>query len=278
MTVKAAILTGYGINCDRELQSAFQLAGAQAERVHLNELLHQPEDLRQYHILGFPGGFSFGDDCGAGNIFAKKIIYHSGLRAALNSHLDQGKLIFGVCNGNQISTFLNLIPVTGNIFDAPEVAYSFNDSARYEDRGNIHLQVVSGKSHWLQGLEGKILPNIPVGHGEGNFQTTPDNLEKIQQQGLVALKYVHSDGTPANEEYPINPNGSVEDIAGLASEQVLLMMPHPERAISAYGQDGWTRRKSELKRQGKKLPEEGAGLQIFRNGVNYVYENLIRGE
>ena len=263
---KAAVIVGYGINCDRELEEAFRRAGAEPVRVHLNELL-AGHDASPYQILALPGGFSFGDDTFSGNIFAKKIIYNSPVKEAFVRHLDDGKLVFGVCNGNQIGTMLNLIPVLGDYFGEPEIAYTNNDSARYEDRGNIHLTVVSQRSHWLKGIN--MLHNIAVGHGEGRFYTKPETLQKLCEDGLVALKYAHEDGTPADGEYPINPNGSIGDIAGLASEQVLMMMPHPERAIEPYNQDGWTRRKSWLKRRGEALPAEGDGMKIFRNAVEY---------
>lgn len=275
MKPKTAVIVGEGINCDRELGNIFQRAGSDVDRINLRDFLEGKVDLRQYHILGFAGGFSYGDDCGGGNIFAKKIKHNQNLKEGVVQHLEDGKLICGFCNGNQTSTFLNLIPVEGEYFSEPEVAYSFNDSARYEDRGNIHLKVVSGKSHWLKGLEGSVLRNIAIGHGEGKFTPKDDQtLEQLHERGLIALKYAHHDGSLAEGVYPINPNGSIDDIAGLASEQVLLMMPHPERAITAYNQDGWTRRKSVLKRQGLSLPDEGEGLLIVNNGVDYCRENL----
>jgi phosphoribosylformylglycinamidine synthase len=269
---KVAVIVGYGINCDRELAEAFERAGAYAERVHLKELIEGKIDIRQYHIIAIPGGFSFGDDTFGGNIFAKKIIY-SQVKNGLRQHLNDGKLVFGVCNGNQIVTVLNLVPVFEDYFSKPEVAFTNNDSARYEDRGNVHLKVVSHKSHWLKGID--ILHNIPTGHGEGKFYTTDDVLRELYARDLVALKYCHEDGTLAEGKYPISPNGSVDDIAGLASEQVLVLMPHPERAMEPYNQAGWTRKKSVLKRQGLALPEDGDGMYVFRNGVEYVKNNVI---
>ena len=266
MKPKAVVIVGYGINCDRELEYAFNKAGADATRVHLKELIGG-HDMSQYHIIAIPGGFSFADDTFSGNIFARKIACDSRLKEAFIKHLDAGRLVFGVCNGNQIGTMLNLISPSENYLGVPEVAYTTNNSARYEDRGNIHLRVVSQKSHWLKGID--ILHNIPIGHGEGKFYTTEETLKDLYEKGLVVLKYVHEDGSPANHEYPVNPNGSLDDIAGLASGQALMLMPHPERAIEPYNQDGWTRRKSLLKRSGRQLPSEGDGMQIFRNAVNY---------
>jgi len=271
MTPRAVVMVGHGINCDRELEHAFRKAGADVERVHLNDLL-AGDDVGRFHIVAIPGGFSFGDDTFAGNIFAKKVI-HSRLREAFGRHLDAGRLIFGVCNGNQIGTMMNLIPAFGRPFDEPEVAYTYNSSARYEDRGNIHLKVTSDISRWLKGM--KLLCNIPVGHGEGRFFAPPHVLRALYEKGLVALKYVHEDGSPAAGTYPVNPNGSMDDIAGLASEQVLMLMPHPERALEPWNQDGWTRRLSILRREGKELPAEGAGMRIFRNGVEHVRDKLL---
>jgi len=269
---KVMILVGYGINCDRELEEAFRRAGAEPERVHLKELIQGKYDIRQYHIIAFPGGFAFGDDTFGGNIFAKKIIY-SPVKEKFRQHLNDGKLIFGVCNGNQIGTMLNLVPAFKDYFSEQEVAFTNNKSARYEDRGNIHLKVVSHKSHWLKDID--VIHNIPVGHGEGKFYTTTEVLKELYERDLVALKYCHEDGSPADGKYPISPNGSIDDIAGLASEQVLVLMPHPERAMEPYNQAGWTRRKSILKRQGLSLSEDGDGMHVFRNGVEYVKKDLL---
>jgi phosphoribosylformylglycinamidine synthase I len=266
----AAIIIGNGINCDYELQEAFRLAGAEAERIHLNDLL-KGADMEHYDIIGLPGGFSFGDDTFAGNILAKKII-HSELKRKFVHHLDKGGLIFGACNGNQIGPVMNLIPAFGEVLGEPEIAYTNNDSARYEDRGNINLKVVSEKSHWLKEI--KQLNNIPVGHGEGKFYAEDAVIRELYRLDIVALKYCRADGKLADGKYPANPNGSIDDIAGLATEQVLLMMPHPERAIRSYNQDGWTRRKSLLKREGMKLPEEGDGMKIIRNGVDYFLRKI----
>ncbi len=271
MNPKAAVIVGHGILCDRELEEAFRRAGADAERVHLNDLL-DGRRAEAYHVLALPGGFSFGDDTFAGNIFAKKIL-HNPLREAFRRHLGEGKLVFGVCNGNQTGTMMNLIPAFGEPLGEPEVAYTYNSSARFEDRGNIHLKVVSQRSHWLGGLG--TLRNIPVAHGEGRFYTTPKALARLRSEKLVALKYATEKGAHARGRYPLNPNDSIDDIAGLASEQVLLMMPHPERAIEPVNQDGWTRRRSLLRRAGKELPAEGDGMGIFRNGVEYVRRNLL---
>ncbi len=260
------ITVGYGINCDRELEYAFSKAGAETERVHIDKLIKEPQTLRGAQIIAFPGGFSFGDDTFAGNIFAKKVKY-SDLHEEVVRYLGQGDLVFGVCNGNQIGSMLNLIPGFDDIFSTPETVYTNNRSARYEDRGNIHMRVVSDRSYWLKGID--MLCNIPTGHGEGQFYTTSQVLNELYRRGLVALKYAHEDGTLANGVYPVNPNGSLDDIAGLASEHVLLLMPHPERAIRACNQDGWTRRKSSLRRKGMSMPEEGDGMRIFRNAVNY---------
>jgi len=271
MNPKAAVIVGHGILCDRELQEALRRAGADTERVHLKDLL-DGKRAGQYHILALPGGFAFGDDTFAGNIFAKKILFNP-LREAFRRHLDGGRLIFGVCNGNQVGTMMNLIPAFGEPLGEPEVAYTYNSSARFEDRGNIHLKVVSQRSHWLKGL--RVLRNIPVAHGEGRFYTRPKVLGRLRTQKLVALKYATESGAPARGRYPQNPHDSLDDIAGLASEQVLLMMPHPERAIEPVNQDGWTRRRSLLRREGGALPADGDGMGIFRNGVEYLRNKIL---
>ena len=108
MTPKVLVLTGYGINCDIETQHAFKLAGANAERVHINDLINGKERLDDYHILAFPGGFSFGDDIASGKVLANMVKYNIGEQ--IQEFIDTGKLIIGICNGFQAMVKMGLLP------------------------------------------------------------------------------------------------------------------------------------------------------------------------
>ena len=112
---------------------------------------------------------------------------------------------------------------------------------------------------------------MPIAHGEGKFFAPPEIIKSLEANKQVAFSYVRPDGAPANGEYPLNPNGSLNDIAGICDPtgKVLGMMPHPERFLTFYNHPEWTRLKEELKRKGLPVPEEGEGLKILRNGVKY---------
>lgn len=251
---KVLVLTGYGINCEEETAFAFQLAGAKAEIVHINDLISGNKDWEQYQILAFPGGFSYGDDTGSGKAFANRIKNH--LWDKLQSFLAKDRLIIGICNGFQIMVNLGLFG---------EVALTHNNSARYTVRW-VDLKV-GNKSPWLRGLKNL---SLPIAHGEGKFFTLPQTLKKLTTKNLIALKYIK--GEICNyQNLPANPNGSLDDIAGISdkSGRLLGLMPHPERAIFFHQLPNWPYLKEKLRRKGKKIPKFGPGLQIFKNGVRY---------
>lgn len=252
--IKVLVLTGYGINCEEETAFGFQLAGAKAEIVHINDLISGKKDLEQYQILAFPGGFSYGDDTGSGKAFANRIKNH--LWDKLQLFIAKNRLIIGICNGFQIMVNLGLFG---------EVALTHNNSARYTVRW-VDLKV-ENKSPWLRGLK-KL--SLPIAHGEGKFFTLPQTLKKLTAKNLIALRYIK--GEICNyQNLPANPNGSLDDIAGISdkSGRLLGLMPHPERATFFTHLPNWPYLKEKLKRQGKKIPKFGPGLQIFKNGVIY---------
>ncbi|MCZ7400347.1 MAG: phosphoribosylformylglycinamidine synthase subunit PurQ, partial [Candidatus Methanoperedens sp.] len=164
MNPKALILTGYGINCDMETQHAFKLAGAEAERVHLTDLINGARKLSEFHILAFPGGFSFGDDIASGKVLANMIKYNLG--GQVREFIDAGKLIIGICNGFQAMVKMGLLPAFDGDYSMQDVTLTFNDSGRFEDRW-VHLKTnKNSKCVFTKGIDGMYLP---VRHGEGKF-------------------------------------------------------------------------------------------------------------
>ena len=261
MTPKVLVLTGYGINCDIETQHAFNLAGSQAERIHLTDLLNGKVKLADFNILALPGGFSFGDDIGSGKVLANMIRYNLGDQ--LQEFIEQGKLILGICNGFQAMVKMGILPAFDGDYSTQEVTLTFNDSGRFENRW-VHLNANTvSKCIFTRGIKNIYLP---VRHGEGKFVVkNPQVLERLKKNNHIVFRYVDIDGNPAG--YPQDPNGSIDNIAAICDEtgRVFGMMPHPEAFQHKTNHPAWTR---------EELPEEGAGMAIFRNAVDYAKKNL----
>ncbi|MBN8530662.1 MAG: phosphoribosylformylglycinamidine synthase subunit PurQ [Alphaproteobacteria bacterium] len=261
---RALILSGYGLNCEEETLFAFEKAGASGSIIHINDLAESPETLADYQILAVPGGFSFGDDTGSGNAYASRLKNH--LWDALLAFIERDTLMIGICNGCQVLANLGLTPAPGNPRGTRDVALLHNASGRYQCRW-VDLKP-DGNSPWMRGIEHL---HIPVAHGEGNFYMEEKTLNAFRASGQIAARYVKPDGAPANGNFPENPNGAMDDIAAVtdASGRVLIMMPHPERAIFFTQREDWPLLKEQFKRAGKPLPEHGDGLKLFENGVRY---------
>ena len=263
MAVRALILTGFGINCDRETAYAFERSGAQADRVHLNDLIAAPKQLENYAIFAAPGGFSFGDDIASGRVLANRLRY--GLGEHLRAFVDSGKLVVGICNGFQVLVKMGLLPYTCGEM-AQEATVTHNDSARFEDRW-VRLAVnADSPCVWLRGIAHL---ELPVRHGEGKFMPASEEAgRELQRKGQVALRYAAADGASANGAYPANPNGSFDDIAGICdpSGRVLGLMPHPEAHMARTNHPLWTRDSS------LDPTADGEGLALFRNAVAYAKE------
>jgi phosphoribosylformylglycinamidine synthase I len=247
------ILRSPGANCDAEAQFAFDKAGACAERVHINRLRERPDELMRYQILVVPGGFTYGDDVAAGKILANQLAHFLG--DSLRRFRDNERLILGICNGFQALLKAGLLMPPDE--DGPIATLAPNSSGKFEDRW-VTLQVTPGQCPFLKGLERLYLP---VAHGEGRFLCREQwLLQGLEQTGQVCLRYIDPAGGPA--VYPLNPNGSQSDVAGLcdATGRVLGLMPHPERHVLPTQHPRWTR---------LGLAEEGDGLALFRNAVRY---------
>lgn len=260
---KALIMSGYGINSEMETKEALARAGMDADIVHINDLIAGTTQMADYRLLVFPGGFSYGDDTGAGNAYANRV--RNNLWDDLEEFLSGDNLVLGICNGFQILANLGLVPA----FDktcAREIALMPNRLGRLECRF-VTLKPAH-ENLWTKGIERLY---CPVSHGEGNFSCSPETLKKIRQKQMVAFTYCKDDLSPANGEYPYNPNGSVEDIAGITSAngRVLGLMPHPERAMELTNLYDWPLIREQALREGRTLPEESLNMQIFHNIVAY---------
>ncbi len=262
-TPRVLVLRSPGANCDEETADAFRLAGAVAERVHVNRLLELPGLLDEYQILCLPGGFSYGDDVAAGRVLGNRLRLH--LADPLREFRDQDKLILGICNGFQVLAKTGLLDLEDS--DGPLATLTWNDHGRYEARW-VHLAATSipsgqGKCVFLQDCEQL---ELPIAHAEGNIQMRDaKTFQQLVESGQVVLRYATADSQSGEAAlpFPINPNGSAGNAAGLCDStgRVFGLMPHPERFVSASQHPRWTRAsESSLKVD---------GLQIFENGVNY---------
>ena len=265
MSPKILVITGYGINCEEEIAYVFNKVDGQAEIVHINDLIDGHKKMNDYQILAIPGGFSYGDDTGAGNALSNRIRNH--LNEQILAFAKEDKLAIGICNGFQMITNLGLVPATKNQYGKREVVLMWNSTARYECRW-VHVKNTSSKCIWTKGIDTMFLP---IAHGEGNFYAEPEILNEMRNNDQVVFKYIKEDGTPANNEFPYNPNGALEDIAAITdpSGRLFGLMPHPERYHSFINHPTWTLEKDRLAREGKEIPKEGEGLKIFRNAVEY---------
>lgn len=260
---KALIMSGYGINSEMETQEALRRAGMRSDIVHINDLIAGTKRLSEYRLLVFPGGFSYGDDTGAGNAYANRV--RNNLWDDVCEFLDGDNLVLGICNGFQILANLGLVPAFGRT-PAREIALMPNRKGVLECRF-VTLKPAS-ENLWTRGISHLY---CPVSHGEGNFYCTDETLKRLESGGMIVFTYCRDDLCPANGEFPYNPNGSLADIAGITSEdgKVLGMMPHPERAMEFVNLYDWPRQKERLVREGKPLPSESVNMQLFWNIVDY---------
>jgi len=276
-TVKALVLTGYGLNCDYETDFSLKLAGAESHRVHMNQLigingLGERARLEDYHIFVVGGGFSWGDDHGAGVLMASKLRHHLGDQIA--QFIGDGKLILGICNGFQALVNLGLLPAFDLNYQERRVALTYNDSGNFINTW-VNLKAVSGSPCVF--TKGMTSLELPVRHGEGKFYGAAEDIARLFENGQVALQYAESTGDAAKGRWPANPNGSLADIAGICDPtgRVFGIMPHPEAFNHFTNHPEWTLKKEKRGRQGLNPDDpEGDGIRIFRNGVNFIMETF----
>ena len=258
------ILHASGTNRDEETLRACEMAGARAEIVHINRLRSGSRRLTEYDMLILPGGFSYGDALGAGVRWALDLRVY--LQEELLEFAGRGRLILGVCNGFQALVKSGLLPGTlqnedgGRRMSAMpvrrEVTLTDNAQGRFECRWVYLAPNANAAAPMVSAIQEPIF--CPVAHGEGRFRTDNDTLERLRSNGCIAFQYATGDGTLAGGTYPLNPNGSVADIAGICNPagNIIGLMPHPEDHIEAV--------QSPSRRGG------GLGLQLFKAMVESV--------
>ncbi|QBD80239.1 phosphoribosylformylglycinamidine cyclo-ligase [Ktedonosporobacter rubrisoli] len=263
--IRALVLRAPGINCDRETAHACQLAGFTADLVHINQLIKDPERLLDYRFLALPGGFSYGDDLGAGTLLARKLMIYLGEQ--LRRFIEEGRPVLGVCNGFQVLVKSGLLAGTIEEGKRAPATLTENALAQFECRW-IALTPQPSACIFTRGLEYPI--ELPVAHGEGQF-VFKGNIAELQTKGQVPLVYAsragysgHPGAAEQSVVYPDNPNGSPGNIAAICNQEgnVLGLMPHPERYVQAFQHP-----------QRRALSGgEGDGLLIFKNAYTYASE------
>lgn len=250
MKARVLILHANGTNRDQAVAYAFELAGAQTEVVHLTELRKREKRWDDYQILVIPGGFSYADVLGAGQLLALDLKQY--FAAEVQHFIDSGKPVLGICNGFQALVKTGLLPGITDI----RATLTFNTSGHFECRW-VTLLPQSSNCLWTRDLTTPIY--CPIAHGEGRFiLENPAELTTLQTQQQIAFSYAFPDGKAAHDAYPFNPNGSLADIAGICNPQgnVLGLMPHPEDHVLAQQHPRWTRGET-----------AGSGLVLFKNAL-----------
>jgi len=250
--VKALILRAPGTNCDVESAFAFEQAGAQVDLIHANELIRRQRLLFNYQILVIPGGFTYGDDISAGRILANELRLKLGDK--IQKFVDDGRLILGICNGFQVLVKAGMLPEPGSE-NLQSLTLAGNESGKFECRWIYLSANKTSPCIFTRGID---LMSLPVAHGEGKVVIDPGALEELN----VALYYTDETGD-IRAGYPHNPNGSVNNIAGICDTtgRIFALMPHPERFIRWTQHPRWIR---EPRR------DYGDGFRIFLNAVEWA--------
>jgi phosphoribosylformylglycinamidine synthase len=263
MRVKTLILRVAGTNCDQETVEAFEEAGSYVEVKHINSLIKGDASLDDYHILCIPGGFSYGDDLGAGKILACQLKYR--LRKPIERFVSEGKIIVGICNGFQALVKAGLLPGLNGLFGRQEVTLAINENGLFVDRWVYIRCEEETCCKPLKNLAGAVL-YLPINHAEGRFIAPPDILGILESEGCIVFRYVDPHGNRSREW---NPNGSMNDVAGICNRDgnIIGLMPHPEKYIHPYTHPSWTRLDGRLL--------EDTCLRFFRVLVEYAQLHLV---
>lgn len=232
----AIVITGPGTNRDRDVATALALAGADARIVRANELIDSPRHLKQARLAVVAGGFSYADSLGAGRMMALDLTL--GLGDRLHDFVGRGRPLLGICNGFQVLSRTSLIPG----------ALGHNAQGVFDCRWVVLDRAAKTNSIWVKGIDDPI--HCPIAHGEGRY-VHPDPAS-LEAAGQIALRYRST-----------NPNGSIDDIAGVSDTTglVLGLMPHPENHVVA--------RQHPHHRRGGGGPRH-LGLRIFESGVAHA--------
>jgi len=252
-TVRTLIVRAPGTNRDEETAYAFRQAGAETETAHVTELVAGAKRFTDYQILVFPGGFSYGDDLGAGRVQANELTMK--LAREVTPYIERGGLIMGICNGFQMLVKAGILPGPLSAGVGQTATLTNNDAGRFECRWVYLAANQNSRCIFTRGID---VIYAPIAHGEGKFVAPPEVLDNVD----VALYYADAAGNPVTA-YPACPNGSLRAIAGItdATGHIFGLMPHPEDNIHPLHHPRWTKGGAEL---------VGSGIKIFRNAVDWV--------
>ncbi|MEM7801461.1 MAG: phosphoribosylformylglycinamidine synthase I, partial [Chloroflexota bacterium] len=245
---KVLVLHANGTNRDRDVALACELSGGDPEIVHLNQIFNGDRAIKEYHMLVLPGGFSYGDDLGAGVLWASNLRHQ--LNTAITDFVADRRPVIGICNGFQVLVKAGVFE--GALTADRQSTLTYNEQGRFECRWVSLRPNPASRSIFTQGLEKPIV--CPVAHGEGRFLSA--NLEQLESNEMVALTYE----TESNA-YPQNPNGSFKNIAGISNQagNVLGLMPHPENHLFPWQHPTFHRGTA-----------GHSGLVLFKNGLKYA--------
>jgi len=267
MQPKFGIFVDEGFNTEREtrqgLLHTMESSGAEVDYIHSREAFNGDVDLDQYQSLFFVGGFTYADFGGAGTVAAIKLRYGK-LAEQLQRFIEDEKLIMGICNGFQILLKAGILPGFDGDYQTQRATLIQNQRGKFEDRW-VYLKT-NPESPCVFTKDVDFY--LPVRHGEGNFYASPDVLERLEIDDLIAVEYCNEDGNPVNGEYPLNPNGSGLDIAGICDPtgRILGLMPHPDCYLKPQLNPQYTRQRANEEVQ------EPLGLRMFRNAMEYAVQ------
>ena len=252
MKVNVCILQSDGVNCDYELFYAFEKFGGTPEFIHVNELREKTKSLKDFDILALPGGFSYGDDIVSGKILAIELINF--LKNEIENFRKKGGIIIGICNGFQVLVRTGLLPF-GNL-GKMEATLLNNEGGHFECRW-IDIKTEKSKCVFLR--DNYNIGHFAINHGEGKFFASPEVIKKIEDENLVVFRYADKNGNNA-KEYPENPNGALNAIAGITDPTgtILGLMPHPEKFIDNTQYPNWRRE------------------NISKPHGSYIFESMIK--
>jgi phosphoribosylformylglycinamidine synthase len=269
--VNVLVLTGYGLNCDNETAHSVSIAGGKSHRVHINSVLDQTVSIDQFQIMILGGGFSWGDDHGAGVIEAVRL--KKTLGESIIEFVKNGNLVLGICNGFQALVNMGLLPGFDRDHNRRSVALIFNDCGNFRNDWVTLKTNPASPCVFTKGLD---QIELPVRHGEGKFYSADSVTERLFQNSQVAVQYAMPDGSLANGRFPYNPNGSIHDIAGICDPtgRIFGFMPHPEAFNHPTNHPDWTRKREIAKRRGERIDNASPlGIHIFQNAVDAIKQN-----
>lgn len=263
--IRVLVMRVGGTNCDAETKRAFEELGTEADVIHFTEVVKK-RNILDYNALVLPGGFSYGDYVRAGAIWATGIL--TKLREALKQFIEEERPILGICNGFQVLVEAGLLPAFEGISNYPEATLATNIPIGYRCKWVYLKHENFGKCIFTQNIPKNKVIRIPIAHGEGRFLFAKENeikyLKKLYDNDQMVFRYCSKEGTIANGEFPINPNGTFHDIAGICNPAgtVFGLMPHPERAFYGWQLPDWTKKET--------LPRFGDGKMVFESMIEYL--------